>query len=382
VRPTAVIIGAVRTILVTLIGPERTSDLAIDADTAVAELMPNLLAASGVAGSPSPDQWTLAVMGRDPLSPLITLEQAEVLDGSILVLRPETSPRTVRPRGGLAAPGAGGSPLRRARERLRADGRSAVEVITAAKLTRCPTIAVASPKGGAGKTTLSILLGEAFAQYRSEPILVLDADSDYGSLTRIGPPSSVAVLRDLSEGTVTFADLDRTLWMLPGGLRPVPAPTDPREMAAVDRPMYTRALGTLQRLAGILLVDCGSGLGQPGVQASIVACDQIVLVTDATRPTTRLVAEATALLARSGRPITVICNRLPRGRAGDEALAQIDALFPEATGLIGIPEDDAAILALQGELDFGRASRTLHDAVLEAAALLTLGWPSLGLTSD
>jgi hypothetical protein len=30
------------------------------------------------------------------------------------------------------------------------------------------------------------------------------------------------IFPSLAEGAVTFAELDRTLWALPGGLRPVP----------------------------------------------------------------------------------------------------------------------------------------------------------------
>jgi hypothetical protein len=52
-------------------------------------------------------------------------------------------------------------------------------------------------------------------------------------------------------------------------------------MARADRAMYARVIGNLQRLAGVLLIDCGTGLGQPGVQAAILASDQLVVVTDA-----------------------------------------------------------------------------------------------------
>ncbi|HET7050204.1 MAG TPA: hypothetical protein VFI54_18210 [Solirubrobacteraceae bacterium] len=40
-----------RTVLITLIGPERTSDLVVDADTNVEALLPNLLVAGGVPES-------------------------------------------------------------------------------------------------------------------------------------------------------------------------------------------------------------------------------------------------------------------------------------------------------------------------------------------
>ena len=40
---------------------------------------------------------------------------------------------------------------------------------------------------------------------------------------------------------------------------------------AAQTAMYARVIGNLQRLAGVLLIDCGTGIGQPGVQAAILA---------------------------------------------------------------------------------------------------------------
>jgi hypothetical protein len=62
-------ISPVRTVLITLIGPERTTDLVVDADTMVEELLPSLLAAGGVAESdPEQPAWGLALMGKQPIA--------------------------------------------------------------------------------------------------------------------------------------------------------------------------------------------------------------------------------------------------------------------------------------------------------------------------
>ena len=184
----------------------------------------------------------------------------------------------------------------------------------------------------------------------------------------------------LSEGAVTFAELDRTLFALPGGLRIVPSPRDPAAMARADRAMYARVIGNLQRLAGVLLIDCGTGLGQPGVQAAILASDQLVVVTDASGATASLVVEAMRLLERTGRPITIVCNRMRRGRQGNDDLLRMDALFPRANALVGIPEDPSVDHALRGEFDWSSAPQTVHQATLELAGALAFAWPELGLS--
>ena len=403
-----------RTVLITLIGPERTSDLVVDADTQVEALLPNLLVAGGVPEA-ARDQpgWGVALMGKQPIDLNHTLEQSGVLDGAVLVLRreaevpqdPVASPRTP---GGPA-----GSPLERTRALLEqettaesrrarllpqlpdralvSDGtRSALERAVASKaLSRCATISVVSPKGRVGKTALTVLLGELLVSLRPDEVLALDADSDYGSLGRLAParvgakPSESrdsGIFDALSEGAVTFAELDRTLFALPGGLRIVPSPREPAAMARADRAMYARVIGNLQRLAGVLVIDCGTGLGQPGVQAAVLASDQLVVVTDASGATASLVVEAMRLLERTGRPITVVANRLRRGRQGNDDLLRMDALFPRAHALVGIPEDPSVDYALRGEFDWTSASQPLHQATLELAGALALAWPELGLS--
>lgn len=402
-----------RTVLITLIGPERTADLVVDADTPLRELLPDLVTAGGVSEADrARPRWVVAVMGKQQLDEALTLEDAGVLDGAVLVLRRDTRLPSDPLIQSASGAGPAGSPLERTRalladpteSRARAgrllphlgerspatDGRlrSLEQAIADAPLHRCATIAVLSPKGGVGKTTVSILLGELLASLRSDHVLALDADGDYGSLGRVAParggteapdPRDGGIFDALSEGAVTFAQLDRSLWSLRGGLRLVPSPREPTAMAQADRSTYARVIGNLQRLAGVLVVDCGTGLGQPGVQAAILASDQLVAVTDSSGATASLVAEAMALLDRSGRPITVVCNRLRRGRQGTEDLIRLDAIFPRASALVGIADEPDAERALRGELDCANAPRPLRLGALELAAVLARGWSGLGL---
>jgi MinD-like ATPase involved in chromosome partitioning or flagellar assembly len=378
-----------RTVLITLIGPARTADLVVDADTPAGELLPSLLAAGGIEEAERTDPaWSIALMGKQPIDPAVTLEDSGVLDGAVLVLRRDAEARAqpLVPSGGAGGPS--GSPVERTRRLLAQGGEGLEEAVASPALARCATIAVISPKGGVGKTTISILLGELLSARRSDQVLALDADGDYGSLGRVAPMVSAerspaardtGVFDALAQGAVTFAELDRTLWALPGGLRVVPSPRDPVAMARADREVYARVIGSLQRLAGLLVIDCGTGIGQPGVQAAILACDQLVVVTDASGATASLVAEALRLLERAGRPITVVVNRLRRGKAGSDDLLRLDKLFPRANALVGIPDDPGAELALRGEFDWATAPRSLYEPVLELAAVLAAGWPRVSV---
>ena len=113
-----------RTVLITLIGPERTSDLVVDADTNVEALLPYLLVAGGVPESARDEPgWGVALMGKQPIQLQDTLEQSGVLDGAVLVLRrealvpqdPVASPRTAGAAGCCSFPIARWSPTGPAR---------------------------------------------------------------------------------------------------------------------------------------------------------------------------------------------------------------------------------------------------------------------------
>jgi MinD-like ATPase involved in chromosome partitioning or flagellar assembly len=377
-----------RTVLITLIGPERTTDLVVDADSAVEALLPRLLVAGGVPEAGREEaEWGIALMGKQPIQRGSTLEQSGVLDGAVLVLRREVEVPAEHVAPPLSS-APSGSPLKRTRVLLehQSTQEALEEAVAAPRLDRCVTIGVVSPKGGVGKTTVSILLGELLCSLRSDLVLALDADSDYGSLGLVAPAGAGAKLSEsrdnqvfdaLAQGAVSFAELDRTLWALPGGLRIVPAPRDPVSMARADREKYARVIGNLQRLAAMLVIDCGTGLGQPGVQAAILACDQLLVVTDASGATATLVVEALRLLERAGPPITVVCNRQRRGKPGSDDLLRLDALFPRAASLVGIPDDPAAELALRGELEWGATPTPLYRATLELAGVLAAAWPEM-----
>ena len=58
------------------------------------------------------------------------------------------------------------------------------EAIAAPRLQRCVTIAIVSPKGGVGKTTVTSLLGSLLAFLRRDRVIAVETNPDWGSLGR------------------------------------------------------------------------------------------------------------------------------------------------------------------------------------------------------
>lgn len=434
------------TLLVTVVGPERRRDLSLPADAPLVELLPTLvrLVADGADGEI--DDWVLSPPAEAPLPIDATLADSGVLEGAVLHLRrvEEERPSSVPPpvpavegsplertaaalpprRGGASRfreaagaffraptprlsrepapePGPDGrpalspavlttaprpSPVQRARETWRASDylEQLDRAILAPKLRRCVTIAVVSPKGGVGKTTITALLGTLFALLRRDRIVAVDTNPDYGSLGRVLAPDHRLYVDDLlervEEPNMTATTLDTLLGRGPHGLRVLPAPTDPARMWRLDEAAYTRVIERLQELVNMVVLDCGTGLQEPAAGAAIKAAQQLILVSDAEPAGASLVAEAGHLLARAGRPIMLVVNRMPRTGSSLD-LQEFGRWLPQASGLVVIPADVRAAGELSsGRFDWASAPEPWRRSVRELAAALMAEWPALGLT--
>jgi MinD-like ATPase involved in chromosome partitioning or flagellar assembly len=252
------------------------------------------------------------------------------------------------------------------------------------RLQRCVTIAVVSPKGGVGKTTTTSLLGTLFALLRRDRIVAVDTNPDYGSLGRVLTPDQRLFVDDLLERldqpSLTLTGLDAQLGRSPDGLMVLPAPTDPARMEKLDEAAYLKVIGRLQEFVGVVMLDCGTGLQEPASRAALKTCDQIVLVTDAEPAAASLVAEAGGLLMRSGKPITLVVNKMPAGGSRLD-LGRLGEYLSHASALIVIPSDHAAASRLTvGEFTWRDAPRGWQVACRQLAVALVAEWPRLGVT--
>jgi len=256
-------------------------------------------------------------------------------------------------------------------------------VIRAPRLTSAATIAVVSPKGGVGKTTTAAVLGTLLAMIRSDRVVAVDTNPDYGTLGRILTPDHAIFVDDLlgvlHQPALTVTMLERCLGRAQHGLMVLPTPTDPDRMERLDDVAYERVIRRLQELAGILVLDCAAGLQDPVTRVALASANQLVLVTDADPITASLVAEAALRLAPE-TSFTFVVNKVPRSgsRLNVQHLAED---IPAARAVIEIEAHAAAAARVtDGEFNWNDAPDGWQVGFRELAAVLAAEWGPLGLT--
>ena len=257
------------------------------------------------------------------------------------------------------------------------------QMIHVPRLRRCVTIAVVSPKGGVGKSTTTALLGSLLAFLRRDRVVAVDTNNDWGSLGRRLVPDHSVFIDDLLAGPLRSGqlpptELDAALGRGPDGLMVAPAPTDPERAERLDEAAYRTLFTRLGELVGMLVLDCGTGLGDPPARAALSCADQLVLVADCEPDTASLVSEAAAWLEHIAPPLVLVVNKLERSSRLDVGALEQEIEF--ARGLVTVPTNHAGAHLLQASrFSWNQAPASWRHPVRELAALITDDWRRLGI---
>lgn len=153
-----------------------------------------------------------------------------------------------------------------------------------APMSRPNTIAVISPKGGVGKTTISFMLGNLLASELRHRVIALDANPDFGTLAALAgdevrSPRSLADLLADSSRIESPAELHPYVSRLPSGLHLLGAPAHAEVMAQMTPGLYNRLLDFLERFYEVLILDLGTGITDPIAQFAVDRADQSIVIT-------------------------------------------------------------------------------------------------------
>jgi septum site-determining protein MinD len=243
--------------------------------------------------------------------------------------------------------------------------------------------AVASGKGGTGKTTSALALGMALAERGEYDVTVVDADTGMANLLfHAGLDEADPTLHDLllreADVPVSAAVYERY------GMKVVPCGTDLAAFEAADPARLRDVVADLAADTDVLLLDSPATLNSKSAVLPVVLADRVVLVLQPTVPALSDGLKVQEYAQSYGTDVAGLLFNKVRDEAGVERVTGKAERYFAGPTLAAVPADEAARAARRaGEPLLAHAPDSDAAAAFrEAAAALAVRDADAGAVAD
>ncbi|CAI9389752.1 chromosome partitioning protein [Microbacterium sp. T2.11-28] len=243
------------------------------------------------------------------------------------------------------------------------------------------TIVILNPKGGAHKTTSTLLLAATFGTQRGGATLAWDNNETRGTLgwrAQHAPHHRTAVdlLADLDRFTepthASLAGLDTYVrTQVDARFDVLASDEDAAASSTIDAAAFDRLHGVLSRYYRLLIVDTGNNMRASNWVAAVAAADQLVIVSTVREDTAASAAWLLDGLREKGfdhkidQAVTILAA--PSARPDKRLSERLERHFEQVTSaVVHVPFDPALVDG--GPIDFDALSAESRDAWLTVAA--------------
>ena len=242
-------------------------------------------------------------------------------------------------------------------------------------------VPVLTRKGGVGKTTITTIMGMAFADVREDRIVAIDANPDRGTLAERINKQTRATVRDVVTRAPSingFTDFSTLVSRDETRLDILASDTDPLLSEAFDENDYNVVADLTERYYSLVLTDCGTGIVHSVMRATLQRADSIVIVSGGSVDEARLASETLTWLEANGygdlvRNAVVALNTATQG-TNLIKLEEIEAHFrSRVREIVRIPYDPQ--LAAGSVVNYRELRPMTRNAARELAALVADGLP-------
>jgi len=174
-------------------------------------------------------------------------------------------------------------------------------------------IAIASGKGGVGKTMLTANLGLVIGE-SGKRVIMLDADLDMANLgLLLGMEGRPITLQDVLNEEAEIQDI---IYNVSENAKFVPAGISPSQFKRVDPERLANIIRKLEAFADFILLDCPAGIGRDTI-ACFEACKETILITTTAPISVTDAFKAKKAAERMGSEIIgVVVNMMKGGEKG------------------------------------------------------------------